>query len=91
VQGYTGAVRWFAACHLIRQAGKTSWEQADRQDIQQWMTQLLDRYSGAYASIQFRALRQFFKWLAAEEELPTRWPGSAHPGWQCGMSRCSPA
>ena len=34
------------------------------------MVQLLDRYSGAYASIQFRALRQFFKWLAAEENLP---------------------
>jgi integrase/recombinase XerD len=34
------------------------------------MTQLLGRYSGAYASIQFRALRQFFKWRAAEEESP---------------------
>jgi site-specific recombinase XerD len=31
---------------------------------------LLDRYSSAYASIQFRALRQFFKWRAAEDELP---------------------
>ena len=31
---------------------------------------MLGRYSGAYASIQFRALRQFFKWRAAEEELP---------------------
>ena len=36
------------------------------------MAQLLDRYSGAYASIQFRALRQFFKWLAAETRSPTR-------------------
>jgi site-specific recombinase XerC len=70
VQGYTGAVRWFAAGYLLGQAGKTSWDQADRQDVQQWMTQLLDRYSSAYASIQFRALRQFFKWRAAEEELP---------------------
>ena len=70
VQGYTGAVRWFAAGYLLRQAGKTSWEQVSGQDIQQWMAQLLDRYSSAYASIQFRALRQFFKWRAAEEELP---------------------
>ena len=70
VQGYTSAVRWFAAGYLLGQAGKTSWEQADAQDIQQWMLQLLDRYSSAYASIQFRALRQFFKWRAAEEELP---------------------
>jgi len=40
----------------------------DAQDIQQWKAQLLHRYSGAYASIQFRALRQFFKWRAAEDE-----------------------
>ena len=70
VQGYTSAVRWFAAGWVLGQAGKASWEQVDAQDIQRWMTQLLGRYSGAYASIQFRALRQFFKWRAAEEELP---------------------
>ena len=70
VQGYTSAVRWLAAGYLLGQAGKTSWEQVDAQDIQRWMTQLLGRYSGAYASIQFRALRQFFKWRAAEDELP---------------------
>jgi hypothetical protein len=29
------------------------------------MVHLLDRHSSAYASIQFRALRQFFKWLPA--------------------------
>jgi hypothetical protein len=34
------------------------------------MVHLLDRYSSAYASIQFRALRQFFKWRAAEEQCP---------------------
>ena len=27
VQGYTSAVRWFAAGYLLPQAGKTSWEQ----------------------------------------------------------------
>ena len=27
MQGYTSAVRWFAADHLLRQADKTSWEQ----------------------------------------------------------------
>jgi hypothetical protein len=26
VQGYTSAVRWFAAGYLLGQAGKTSWE-----------------------------------------------------------------
>jgi hypothetical protein len=39
VQGYTGAVRWFAAGYLLGQAGKTGWEQVDRQDIQQSMVQ----------------------------------------------------
>jgi len=44
VQGYTGTVRWFAADYLLGQAGKTSWEQVDAQDIQQWMAWLLHRY-----------------------------------------------
>jgi integrase family protein with SAM-like domain len=70
VQGYTSAVRWFAAGYLLGQPGKTSWEQVDAPDIQRWMTQLLGRYSGAYASIRIRALRQFFKWQAGEEQLP---------------------
>jgi len=70
VQGYTSAVRWFAVGYLAGRPGKTSWQQADQHDVQRWMSQLLRRYSGAYASIQFRALRQFFRWLAGEEELP---------------------
>jgi hypothetical protein len=44
VQGYTSAVRWFAAGYLLRQADKTSWEQVDAEDIQQWTAKLLDRY-----------------------------------------------
>ena len=60
-------MQWFAAARL---PGRASWEQAGRRDIQQWMTWLLDRYSSAYASNQYRALQQFFKWLAAEDELP---------------------
>jgi integrase len=70
VQGYTGAVRWFAAAWLLGQVGKTSWDQVDARDIQHWTAQLLQRYSSAYASIQFRALRQFFKWRADEEQCP---------------------
>jgi hypothetical protein len=70
VQGYTGAVAWFAAAYLLGQSGKTSWDQADSHDVRQWMVQLLNRYSAAYASIQFRALRQFFKWLATEDQIP---------------------
>ncbi|MGH3258347.1 MAG: hypothetical protein ACRDOU_23640 [Streptosporangiaceae bacterium] len=33
---------------------------------------LLARYSDAYASNQYRALQQFFRWLAEEEQLPDR-------------------
>jgi integrase/recombinase XerD len=35
VQGYTSAVRWFAAGYLLGPAGKTSWDQVDARDIQQ--------------------------------------------------------
>ena len=63
-------MRWFAAGYLAGEPGKVSWEQVDAHDIQRWMSQLLGRYSGAYASIQFRALRQFFKWRADEDDLP---------------------
>ena len=38
--------------------------------MQRWLVHLLSRYSDAYASNQFRALQQFFRWLADEEELP---------------------
>jgi hypothetical protein len=73
---YTEAVQWFAAALL---PGRASWEQVDRQDIQQWMAWLLDRYSSAYASNQYRALQQFFKRLAAEDELPDPMHGLRPP------------
>ena len=58
---------------------RDTWEQVDSHDIQQWMSRLLDRYSGAYASNQYRALQQFFKWLAAEDELPDPTAGLQPP------------
>jgi site-specific recombinase XerD len=51
----------------------------DGRDIQRWMTWLLDRYSSAYASNQYRALQQFFRWLAAEEDLPDPMAGLQPP------------
>jgi site-specific recombinase XerD len=69
VRTYTEAVRWFAAAHLIAKVGRTTWEDVSKQDVQEWVAWLLERYSVAYASNQFRALQQFFKWLAAEEEI----------------------
>jgi site-specific recombinase XerD len=69
-------VQWFAAACL---PGRASWEQVSSRDIQRWMAWLLDRYSSAYASNQYRALQQFFKWLAAEDELPDPMAGLAPP------------
>src|ERR1700722_3731484 len=60
---YCEAAAWFAAARLAGVAGKSRWEQATRGDVEEWMAWLLGRYSGAYASNQFRALQQFFKWL----------------------------
>ena len=56
-------------CPPAREGRPTRWEHAGKHDVQQWMVWLLERYSAAYASNQFRALQQFFKWLAAEEEI----------------------
>jgi len=38
--------------------------------VQRWLVHLLTLYSDAYASNQFRALQQFFRWLAEEEQIP---------------------
>jgi integrase/recombinase XerD len=79
IRTYTEAVQWFAAATLSGQAGRGSWAQVTSRDIQRWMAWLLDRYSTAYASNQYRALQQFFKWLAAEDELPDPMAGLAPP------------
>ena len=70
VRTYTEAVQWFAAAHLIPRTGCTRWDQVSGHDVQRWLVHLLTRYSDAYASNQFRALQQFFRWLAEEEQLP---------------------
>ena len=70
VRTYTDAVAWFAAAHLIPRTSRTGWEQVDGHDVQRWLVHLLARYSNAYASNQYRALQQFFRWLAEEEQIP---------------------
>jgi integrase/recombinase XerD len=70
LDAYTKAVRWFVAAHLLQETDKTRWEQVDRQDLQRWTVRLLGDYSAAYASNQFRAVRLFLRWLAAEEGRP---------------------
>jgi len=67
---YTEAPLWFAAAHLLGETGKTRWGQVCAQDVQRWVASLLGSYSEGYARQQYRALRQFFCWLAAEDEIP---------------------
>ncbi len=79
VRTYTEAVAWLAAAHLIRRTSHARWDQVSGHDVQRWLVHLLTRYSDAYASSQFRAVRQFFRWLAEEEQLPDPMPGCAPP------------
>jgi hypothetical protein len=62
-------VQWFAAAYLLPQTCPTGWEQVGGQDIQWWMVWLLSSYCDSCASNQCRALQQFVKWWAGEEEL----------------------
>ena len=79
VRTYTEAVQWFAAAHLLRQGNRTGWEEVRKRDVQEWVAWLLGRYSAAYASNQYRALQQFFRWLAGEEEIPDPTAGLKPP------------
>ena len=79
IRTYTEAVQWFAATGLSGRPGRGSWDQVTSSEIQQWMAWLLGRYSTAYASNQYRALQQFFKWLAVEDLLPDPMAGLAPP------------
>src|ERR1035437_9841738 len=67
---YTEAPSWFASAYLLRETEKTRGEEVDAQDVQRWVGWLLGRYSEAYARQQYRSLRQFFLWLAGEDEIP---------------------
>ena len=80
IRTYTEAMQWFAATGLSGRPVRGNWEQVTSRDIQRWMAWLLSRYSTAYASNQYRALQQqFFKWLAAEDQLPDPMAGLAPP------------
>jgi site-specific recombinase XerD len=68
---YCGAVRWFAASHLLAETDKTRWGEVGAADVRRWVAWLLGRYSEAYAYQQYRSLQQFFGWLAVEEDLPS--------------------
>ena len=51
----------------------------DTHDVQRWVMWLLRNYSEAYARQQYCSLRQFFRWLAAEDEVPDSRAGLRAP------------
>jgi integrase/recombinase XerD len=88
---YTEAPLWFAAAYLLRDTEKTRWEQVDAQDVQRWVGWLLGRYSAAYARQQYRSLRQFFLWLAGEDEIADPMARLRAPAVRTSRCRSSPA
>jgi site-specific recombinase XerD len=66
IRTYIEAAQWLAAEYLIPN-GITDWADVRPRHIQEWTVTLLGRYSDSYASNQFRALQQFFKWHATED------------------------
>src|ERR1035441_3936430 len=52
VRMYTEAVQWFAAAHLLGEAGRASWDEVDGQDIQRWTVWLLSRYRACRKSLR---------------------------------------
>jgi site-specific recombinase XerD len=78
IRTYIEAAQWLAAGYLLP-AGITDWADVRTRHIQEWTVTLLDRYSDSYASNQFRALQQFFKWHATED------PGEPRPDPMAGL------
>jgi site-specific recombinase XerD len=66
IRTYIEAAQWLAAEYLIPNEIKF-WPDVTARHVQEWTVTLLDRYSDSYASNQFRALQQFFKWHATED------------------------
>src|ERR1700761_7237561 len=83
---YTEAPRWFASAYLLAETGKTRWEQVNTQDVQRWVVWLLRHYTESYAYQQYRSLRQFFRWLAVEDEIVDPMARLRAP--RCPTSRC---
>lgn len=65
---YAGAARALAGWAADR--GLPGWAAIARRDLETYIGDLAEHRSAGYASNQYRALQQVFKWLAAEEEIP---------------------
>ncbi|MDQ6730250.1 MAG: tyrosine-type recombinase/integrase [Actinomycetota bacterium] len=65
---YAGAARSVAR-RLTEQGAARRWPEVRRADLETYIGDLVERRSAGYASNQYRALQQLFKWLAEEEEI----------------------
>jgi integrase/recombinase XerD len=67
---YRDAVSWFAGWTLERRR-LTGWEDITRDDLKRFFLYLHDQgYAASYMNNVGRCLQQYFKWFAAEEQLP---------------------
>jgi site-specific recombinase XerD len=51
--------------------GITSADEVRREHVEGFLEQLLEKRSVATASVRFRALQQFFRWLVGDEHIPS--------------------
>ena len=79
VRTYVEVVAWFAAAHLIERTTYTRWYEVSCHDVQRWLIHLLTPVQRRLCRNQFRALRQFFRWLADEEQLADPMAGLRAP------------
>lgn len=75
---YTGAAEKFAAW-LAEHTDCAGWLDVEKRDIESFTIDVLKTRSAGYASNLHRALQQFFKWWAAEEEMPNVMLGMKPP------------
>jgi site-specific recombinase XerD len=61
--------------------GRARLGQVDTQDVQRWVVWLLRHCSETYAYQQYHSLQQFFRWLAAEEEIADPMARLRAPKW----------
>jgi site-specific recombinase XerD len=74
---YIGAARKFAA--WLAEQGVVDPAQVSAEHVREFIIGILETRSAGYASNLFRALQQFWKWWAAEEELPNPMAGLSPP------------
>jgi len=74
VRTYTDAASWLQRTQEI-----DNWSEVRRSHIRAHLAFILEDRSPAYASNQFRALQQFFKFLDAEEDIKNPMTGLKPP------------